>query len=750
MKTWHLPVLLWQDRTGVLTAQLVGDREGSAVAASDKAALRQLKEYVRTRVEADPWYQLPQLEDPELRLVEVSVRPAYQQADRVYPCAENVRVEVALVVGEHSSGMRLALAPRLGIHFFHHARDSLPALVQHYVRDALRGGTPADLAGVLPPEGYRLETLVLRLPTPREEDRVPPPPTLSRVAEHLASPAMRRSFPPPYEREADVEDLARRLGRERASVLLVGEPGVGKTAVLAEAARRLELARAESEGVPRRARFWLTSGHRLVAGMRYLGQWEERCEAAVAEVQGIDGVLCVENLRELVHAGGAVPGAGIGAFLVPYLRAGELRLVAEATPAELDACRRVLPELVELLQVVRLEELDAARAQAALGALVAAREGARGPRVEPEVPGTVYRLFRRFRPYEVFPGRAAEFVNELWTRARTQGVARVGPPEVLARFGERTGLPEVFLRDDLPLPREEVEAALRARVVGQEAAVQAVARRVLAFKAGLNDPGRPLGVLLLCGPTGVGKTQLARTLARFVFGAGEDARRLIRLDMSEYATPGSAARLTLGPDGGPSETIAKVRRQPFVVLLLDEIEKAAPEVFDVLLTVLDEGRLVDSDGRVAVFRSAFVLMTSNLGAGSDAAIGFGGEGRPAYAKHVRDFFRPEFVNRIDEVVVFDALTPEAVRAVAALELAELAGREGFAARGLRLAWSEAVLDLVAREGFERLYGARPLQRAVERLVATPLAHLLVARPELRDRELTLEVEGGVVRVAGEE
>src|SRR5262249_8360295 len=266
------------------------------------------------------------------------------------------------------------------------------------------------------------------------------------------------------------------------------------------------------------------------------------------------------------------------------------------------------------------------------------------------VPDLVYNLFRRFAPYQAFPGKAVAFVRSLFERAAPERATEVTTPQVVVQVVRPTGLPEVFLRDEEPLLREEVVEAFRAQVIGQEAACQVAANVVITFKAGLQDPSRPVAVLLFCGPTGVGKTELARALARYFFGHGDQTGRLVRLDMSEYAVPGAAQRLLAQPDGRPSDFIQKLRQQPFAVVLLDEIEKADAEVFDVLLGVFDEGRLTDRYGRLTTFRSAILVMTSNLGTGKQASFGFGERPPLRYEGEALAFFRPEFFNRIDAVV----------------------------------------------------------------------------------------------------
>jgi ATP-dependent Clp protease ATP-binding subunit ClpC len=572
------------------------------------------------------------------------------------------------------------------------------------------------------------------------------------VAEPLGERAVRRQFPPAWEREALVNEAVRKLRKEAANLLLVGEPVVGKTTVLAAAAvaaERLqrEEAKATGGGTAGASLFWLTSAGRLIAGMKYLGQWEERCEHVIGELAGLGGVLCVERLLDLVRTGGTGPGDSVAAFLMPYLQRGELRVAAECTPAELDACRRLLPGFADLFPVLQVPAFDRSQVLAVLERT--AGQHAQNLRFEagPEVSARVYQLFRRFVPYQVFPGPAVGFLRDLCERhGRTARGLPLTGEEVVGHFVRRTGLPDWLLRDEQPLDPETLLAALRAHVIGQEEAVQAAARLVTTFKAGLNDPGRPLGVLLFCGPTGVGKTELARALARTLFGHGETTGprtggedRLIRLDMSEYAGPDAADRL-LGPaQGQPSALVRRVRQQPFCVLFFDEIEKAGPEVFDILLGVCDEGRLTDHFGRTTTFRSCVIVMTSNLGS-DRGSLGFGRAGPPPFADAVRAFFRPEFFNRLDAVVSFRPLEPETIRAITRKELGEIGRREGVERGGLRLRWSDRLVEWLARVGFDARYGARPLQRVIERQVVAPLAKYLLERPGLQGVELTLDTD----------
>ena len=474
----------------------------------------------------------------------------------------------------------------------------------------------------------------------------------------LHDTSRKRTTSAAYGREYLVHQVAQKAGRERANVLLVGESGSGKSTILLDAAK--QLARQSASAVKnenhddkssakelRTYRYWRGSGSRMIAGMRYLGEWEERCEAFIAQLAAIEGVFCAENLLELAQVGGQGPGDSVAAFLLPYLQRGEFRMVAEATPAEVEACRRLLPGLLDFFQIIEVHNMDDATAVSVLHRVGLAQTSGLRLQIEPGVIALVHRLHKRWKPYSAFPGPAADFIRTLCERRaknEKQTGKTVSTRDVIQLFIEQTGLPELFLRDDLLLPREEVRAHFASKIIGQADATLAAARLVTTIKSGLTDPMRPMGVHLFCGPTGVGKTALAKALVEYCFEAGGQKDRLVRLDMSEYGGWGATQRLLQGPHGQPAAWIQRVRRQPFCVVLFDEIEKAAPDVFDVLLGLMDEGRLTDRYGRVTWFRSAIIIMTSNLGASASASAGFSTDAGPSYESEVAKFFRPEFFN----------------------------------------------------------------------------------------------------------
>ncbi|MDB5322103.1 MAG: ATP-dependent Clp protease ATP-binding subunit [Phycisphaerales bacterium] len=769
MPAYRFPILLFQGPAGGHTATLVEDNGGiAALGATPAEARDRLRDYLERTYRNFPWYERPDFEEPQLSFQRIDVRAQYTAAGRTYPCGETIPLRVAVVTGHTATGLLVAAIPTLGIRFNYYSRDDLKPLVTQYVQAHVRDHTPAQVARYLPPAAMELDDIVIQVPRePRERIEETDLEDLAAVADPLAARELRTRYPRAWERDELIGRLVEALRRESAPILLLGESGVGKTSILADAARRIERAAdpADSVSPPADAdapatrrgkrvnRFWLTSAPRLIAGMQYLGMWQERVESIVTQTAGIAGILCAENLLDLVRTGGRSPGDSIGAFLMPYLQRSELRLIAEATPAELDAIRRLLPGLADLFQIITVPPFSRAQAVNCLNQMAAAHRQNLKVDAERGLVETVYRLFARFMPYHPFPGKAPAFVADLFDRAAREQHERASPADAIALFVRQTGVPELFLRDELPLDIEQVVRTLHREVIGQERACRAAAGVVTTFKAGLNDPERPLGVLLFAGPTGVGKTQLAQSLARFLYGGGTadgarpSAQRLVRLDMSEYAGADAAERFLGSPHTGPADWIQKIRQQPFTVLLLDEIEKAAPAIFDILLGVFDEGRLTDPWGRLTHFKSAVIIMTSNLGSAAGDAFGLSKTHAPAYESETMGFFRPEFFNRIDAVVAFDPLTPETIRAIAEKELRDLAQREGLTRAGLRLRWTPALLDLLSHEGFDPRYGARPLQRAIEMLVVTPLSKYLVDHRK-RDTTIMIDVDsGGRVTIA---
>ncbi len=524
----------------------------------------------------------------------------------------------------------------------------------------------------------------------------------------------------------------------RSSVLLVGPPDVGKSALLYEIARRLH-----ADDLTRRP-MWRLSANELIAGSQYTGQWQEAVRRLIADARKTNAIVVMGDPVGIVDAGRwSQSSNNASRFLRPYIESGDLTIVCEGTAEQLGAAEKKEPGFIGSFHRVDVPE-PTLKETMAIVATTAARssaeftEGALEAAVE---------LTRRFEPYRGFPGKAVRLVED--TVRHAEG-ATIDREAVTREFATRTGLPLTLVSDDVPLRTAEVKEAFEAAVLGQPEATAAVTDVVAVLKAGLNDPNRPLASLFFVGPTGVGKTELAKALAEFLFGSRE---RLLRFDMGEYASADAAQRL-IGTAWGADEgvLVREVRQQPFAVVLLDEIEKAHWSVFDALLAAIGEGRLTDAAGRTADFRNAIVIMTSNLGARTARTGGLGftpavGSEHQSYIEAAERFFRPEFFNRIDRILVFHSLTAEIVRRIARREIQRLLEREGIIRRQLRIEVDDAAVDAVAAKGFHARYGARPLQREVAQAIIQPLARLLVDRAPSEQEFVRVYVDGGHIAVA---
>jgi ATP-dependent Clp protease ATP-binding subunit ClpC len=548
--------------------------------------------------------------------------------------------------------------------------------------------------------------------------------------------------PPPFVgRDAERRQLASLLGaKERLSVVLVGAERIGKSALFEDWLRG-------------GAEAYATSGARLVAGMSGFGQWQERIRRTMEAAETRDAVLHFENLGDLFsdRPDGHVDFPRV---MRRFLEERRVRVVGELTPEAVALAERRHTGFLAQFQSVRLEPLSVESTRSVLDAHVAhhRRHDARTPTLSTEGVQTVLDLVERYHPYGAYPGKAVRLLDDV--RATTErpptgsGEAPppLGPDDVHTTFSLKTGVPLFLLRDDVPLKEAEIRASLARRVVGQQEAVDRLASLVTMVKARLQPSGKPLATLLFVGPTGVGKTELAKSLAAFLFGSAE---RMVRFDMSEYQDPFAAERLIRGTDRAEGLLTRRVRQQPFTVLLLDEIEKAHGAVFDLLLQVLGEGRLSDARGRTAFFHNAIVILTSNLGAVHRSKT-IGLETSPVsdqgyYEKEARRHFRPELVNRIDRIVPFRPLSPEEVRAVASLNVGRIRDRRGLTELAVSLELGDDAVSTLARGGYSEHYGARALRRHLEDRLVAPLARLLgQAGPAARNaRVVGVPASGGL-------
>ncbi len=538
----------------------------------------------------------------------------------------------------------------------------------------------------------------------------------------------RESAPPLVGRDALLADLGRALGgddRGRRSVLLVGDEAAGKSALVQSWA-----------ALSARRPMWATSVSELVAGASGLGEWQERVAAVLEAAETLDAILYFDDFGALFADRTAEGGIDIGSTMRRHVVDGRVRIVGELTPAALDRAERQDVSLIGAMLRIVVPPTDLETTIAA-GYEWAARWQQSEPH-RPQVAEATVRaavdLARRFLPYRAFPGKAIRLLDELRvTHDRGRDARGAGPmlgeTELYAAFSWATGIPIALLADSHALAPDDVIRALRRRMIGQDAAVRRVAEAICVAKARLQPADKPLASLLFVGPTGTGKTELARSVAAYLFGAPD---RMVRLDMSEYTDPWAAERL-FGSGNDEGRLTAAVRSQPFGVVLLDEIEKAHPSVFDLLLQVLGEARLTDGRGRTTYFHNAIIVLTSNLGTRAargtlGLAAGLGEDDRVRDEKRYRDAvhgaFRPELVNRLDQIVVFHPLQPAEIARVADIAVARLAERRGLTQSGVLLEISPRALEVIADRGFSAELGARALRRYIDRDVLAPAARLL--------------------------
>ncbi|MFI0773900.1 ATP-dependent Clp protease ATP-binding subunit [Streptomyces sp. NPDC021212] len=623
-------------------------------------------------------------------------------------------------------------------------------------------------------------------------------PTLDRYGRDLTDLAREGRIDPVIGRDEEIEQSIEVLARRgKNNPVLIGEAGVGKTAVVEGLAQRIADADVPDILLGRRVIQLDFAG--IVAGTRYRGDFEQRLTAIIDEIRAHSDELIVfiDELHTVVGAGGGSEGGTMDAsnLLKPALARGELHVMGASTLQEYRQYIEKDAALARRFQPIMVPEPTPAAAVSILHGLRDRHEAHHQVRYTDEALLAAVELADRYLADRYLPDKAIDLMDqagarvrlrssvrgtdlralerevEQLTRDKDQAVAsesyeratalRDRIAELGARITEGSGtqfqgsrVSEVTVEDiadivsrqtGIPvssLTQEErerllgLEEHLHKRVIGQEEAVAAVADAVLRSRAGLADPHRPSGSFFFLGPTGVGKTELARALAEALFGS-ED--RMVRLDMSEYQEKHTVSRLVGAPPGyvGHEEAgqlTEAVRRQPYALLLMDEVEKAHADVFNILLQVLDDGRLTDAQGRTIDFKNTVIVMTSNLGseaiAGRGAVLGFGGDAeadeasrRERVLRPLREHFRPEFLNRIDEIVIFRRLADEQLRQITDVLLEET--RRRMRAQDILIDFTPAAVDWLARHGHQPEYGARPLRRTIQREVDNPLSRMLL-------------------------
>jgi len=650
-------------------------------------------------------------------------------------------------------------------------------------------------------------------------------PILNQFSRDLTASARGGELDPVVGRANEIERIVQILSRRRKNnPVLIGEPGVGKSAIVEGLAQLI--VEGNIPEILRGKRVVSLDLASMLAGAKYRGEFEERLKNAMGEIKKAGNViLFIDELHTICGAGaseGAIDAANI---LKPALARGEMQCIGATTLSEYHKHIEKDAALERRFQPVNVGEPTREESVAILKGLRDRYEAHHRVRITDEAIAAAVYLSDRYISDRCLPDKAIDLIDEAasrvrikaftappdmkeqqarldalnketeeavahedfekaahlrdskkalqnemarrrseWERSRNSRVEVVGEEEVAQIVGSWTGIPVSRITEDESRRLVNLEAILHERVIGQEEAVRSVSRAIRRARAGLKDPNRPIGSFIFLGPTGVGKTELCKALAEALFG---DEDSMIRIDMSEYMEKHSVSRMIGSPPGyvGHEEggqLTEKVRRKPYAVILLDEVEKAHPDVFNILLQIMEDGRLTDGQGRVVDFKNTVIVMTSNAGAHAlkkQRSMGFGGSEDSARTYEamkenimgeVKNIFRPEFLNRVDEIIVFHALEQREIDAIARLLLRQVCAR--LSERGIALDVDDSALELISQAGYDIQYGARPLRRVIQRMVEDALSEEILlgrirlgdhVRAEARDGELAFRpVEEG--------
>jgi len=586
-----------------------------------------------------------------------------------------------------------------------------------------------------------------------EETRTSP---LEEFGYDITQAAREGRLDPLVGREEEIQRVIQILGRRRKNnPMLVGDPGVGKSAIVEGIA--IKIVNGDIPPVLADKRLISLDLGSIVAGTKYRGDFEKRLKNIINEVASSpDVILFIDEFHTIVGAGGASGSLDAANMLKPALARGDIQCIGATTMDEFRKSVEKDGALDRRFQKIVVEHTDIPHSISILTRLKTNYEKHHNVIYTDGAIEACVRMSERYITDRCLPDKAIDAMDEAGSKVRLKNPKKTGhvtAEDVAEIISNMTGIPSGRVAENEGSRLMKMRDILRKRIIGQDEAIDNVVRAIQRNRAGIKDPGKPIGTFLFFGPTGVGKTQLAKSLAEYLF---DSENNMIRLDMSEYMEKFNVSRLIGAPPGyvgfeEGGQLSERVRRKPYCVVLLDEIEKAHPDVFNLLLQVMDEGRLTDSTGRTISFRNTIVIMTSNVGSREldeyGSGVGFNtssrnveGNRKSVVEKAVRKAFPPEFINRVDEQVFFSPLGKDDLEKIIDIELKGLKSRVKEA--GFELHVTAAAKRFVAEAGYNPSYGARPLKRAVQKFIEDPVSELIISERMFGGRK-----SGGKLRVS---